>query len=164
MKGIIIVRDFMVFLSELAVLLLSLYFIITAGASMGDLVFSFDSRLAAETVFGLAAAADMAPGFEASFMMQPNPYKISIDKDGNSNFISMDSTREKFRVQEGATVKIQPKQKLYLITASGNSVKPLDSEAAAPAGGKMSESTSWLITVKKTGKETSVYASPIGGK
>ena len=165
MKGIIIVRDFMIFLSELAVLLLSMYFIITAGASMGDLVFNFDSRLASETIFGFEAVADMAGNnFEASFTMPPNPYKINIGKDGASNFVLMDSTREKFHVDEGPTVKLQKQQKLYLISTTGNSVKTLNGEIAAPAGGKMSESTGWLVTVKKTGNEVRVFANAIGGK
>src|SRR3989338_685829 len=87
-KGIIIVRDFIIFLAELGILLLSILFIVTAGAAMGEFVFNFDSRLASETLFGFHAAADMTGNnFEASFVMPPNPYKIKIGEDSGNNYI-----------------------------------------------------------------------------
>ncbi len=163
MRGIVIVRDFMVFLAELGVLLLSMLFILTAGTSMADRVFNFDSRLAAETIFGFEAAANMVAGdFEASFTMPPNPYAISVGDDSGSSFVVVGSSREKF-VSSGdsgikSTIKIQKPQKYYLIRTTGMNVVPLDSEMDAPAGGKLSESASWRISVRKTGSDIRVSA------
>ncbi len=165
-KGIVIVRDFMIFLAELGVLLLSMLFLLTAGASMADRVFNFDSRLAAETIFGFEAAANMANiDFDASFTMPPNPYSISVGDDSGSHFVIIYSSREKF-VSSGdsgikTTVKFQNPQKYYLIHTNGINIIPLDSETAAPTGGKMSESSSWRVSVKKSGSDVRVSANSV---
>ncbi len=169
MRGIVIVRDFMIFLAELGVLLLSMLFLLTAGASMADRVFNFDSRLAAETIFGFTAAANMAGGdFDASFTMPPNPYSISVGDDSGSHFVIVDSSREKF-VSSGdsgikSTIKIQKPQKYYIIHTNGVNIIPLDGETAAPSGGRMGESSSWRVSVKKTGSDVRVSAGSVSEK
>ncbi|MBI2085156.1 MAG: hypothetical protein HYT71_01435 [Candidatus Aenigmarchaeota archaeon] len=146
MKGIIIVRDFIIFLSELGILLLSILFITTAGAAMGEFVFNFDSRLASETLFGFHTAADMAPSYEASFIMASNPYTMKISKDGNDNFIFINSTRELFNLAHTAQVKILPPRKLFLVNSGPNEIILIEK--------KMDEKHNWLIGVKKTDGKT----------
>jgi len=155
MKGIIIVRDFMIFLAELGILLLSILFIVNAGAAMGEFVFNFDSRLASETLFGFHAAADMSPNFEASFVMPPNPYKIKIAEENGNNYVFIDSTREIFRLADKATVKMQPPRKIFLIHYPDNKIIPVDT--------KMDEKRNWLLGVKKINKDitTSVSQSEV---
>ncbi|MBI3413675.1 MAG: hypothetical protein HY051_06400 [Candidatus Aenigmarchaeota archaeon] len=155
MKGIIITRDFMIFLGELGILLLSILFIVNAGAAMGEFVFNFDSRLASETLFGFHAAADMAPKFEASFVMPPNPYKIKIAEENGNNYVLIESTREIFRLADKATVKTQPARKLFLIHYPGNKIIPTDV--------KMDEKRNWLIEVKKINTDISTITSKVGG-
>lgn len=146
MKGIIIVRDFIIFIGELGILLLSILFIVTAGAAMGEFVFNFDARLASETLFGFNAAAGMTGNnFEASFVMPANPYRIKVGKDGENNFIFIDSTREIFNLAKTAQIKIQPPRKLFLINSAGNEINPIDT--------KMDEKHNWKIGLKKTSSE-----------
>ncbi|MBI1972151.1 MAG: hypothetical protein HYS53_02520 [Candidatus Aenigmarchaeota archaeon] len=145
-KGIIIVRDFIIFLGELGILLMSILFIVTAGAAMGEFVFNFDARLASETLFGFHAAAAMTGNnFAASFVMPPNPYRIKIDKDGENYFMFIDSTREIFNLANTAVVKIQPPRKLFLVHSTDNEINVLDA--------KMDEKHNWKAGVEKTGAE-----------
>ncbi|MFH0890211.1 MAG: hypothetical protein V1836_03680 [Candidatus Aenigmatarchaeota archaeon] len=165
MKGIVIVRDFLIFIAELAVLLFSLVFITQAGSQMGDFVFNFDSRVASETIFGFEAAADMSGGnFEAGFTMPANPYKLSIGTDNGNYFVLIDSSRETFHAPGGVTIKFQKPRKLFLIHTIGNNLAVLDGEIAAPAGGKMSESQNWRVDVKRVNNDISVSAIPLGAK
>lgn len=151
MKGIIIVRDFIIFIAELGILLLSILFIVNAGAAMGEFVFNFDSRLASETLFGFNAAAGMTGNnFEASFVMPSNPYRIKIGKDGENNFIFIDSTREIFNLANTAQIKIQPPRKLFLINSAGNEITPIDK--------KMDEKHNWKIVLKKTNNDITTSA------
>lgn len=150
LKGQIIVRDFMVFLSELAILLLSVYFILTAGAEMGEFVFNFDSRLASETIFGFEVAAEMSGGdFEASFTIPPNPYSLTIGDDDGNYFVFIESSRELFRAPGATTISFQDPKKLFFIHTEGNNIIPLDGKIDAPVGGKMSERDNWKVSVKK---------------
>ncbi len=151
MKGIIIVRDFIIFLSELGILLLSILFITTAGAAMGEFVFNFDSRLTSETLFGFHTAADMAPNFEASFIMASNPYTLKIVKDGDNNFIFIDSTREIFNLAKTAQIKMLPPRKLFLVHSDTNEIIPMEK--------KMDEAHNWLVGVKKTGNKIVTLAN-----
>ncbi len=156
MKGIIIVRDFMIFLAELGILLLSILFIVTAGAAMGEFVFNFDSRLASETLFGFHAAADMTGNnFDASFVMPSNPYKIKIGEDNGNHYIFIDSARELFRLEKVAAIEVQPPRKLFMVHYTSNVIIPIDT--------KMDEKHSWLVAVKKVnnGITTSVSQSEV---
>lgn len=165
MKGVVIVRDFLIFIAELAILLFSLLFITTAGAQMGDFVFNFDSRVAAETIFGFQTAAEMSGGdFNAGFVMSENPYKLYIGKDSENYYVMIDSTRKTYHSPGGVTVNIQGPRKIYLIHESDVNLATLDGDVAAPAGGKMSESQNWRVDVKRVNNDISVSAIPLGAK
>jgi hypothetical protein len=122
MKGAILFRDFLIFVAELILVFLTLYWVVSAGSFMMENVVGIDSRILQDSLAGLEGSAEISPNYFKSTMNVPgNEYTLTFGTDMGYYYFHV-HTGQKIVETEAGKVRVPPTQKIFFAHMIGNDI------------------------------------------